>query len=66
MPSKEKPKEKEKQRPHDIFIRLPENKKYLKQELIKIAKEYDLPLSRIMLDAIEYYLKRRKKRTFDI
>jgi len=64
MPGKEK--KKYPSRVHDIYVRLPVKKRYLKKEMKKIAEEYNLPVNTIMVDAIEYYLRRRKKRTFTI
>jgi len=67
MPAKRKLTEEERKhrtRIFDFFIRLPKNKKYIKEEIKKIAQEYDVPMNRILLDAIEYYLGRRKKKTF--
>lgn len=44
-------------RPHDIQFRLPRNKVWMKDELVRIAKDNGLPLSQVMTLIITSWLK---------
>jgi len=48
----------------DLYIRLPKNQKHLKVDLAEIAKKNNVSLTRIVLDAIEYYLGKRQRKVF--
>lgn len=53
-------------RPHDISIRLPANKKHLKEELLKISAENNISYTQLMVYVIEWFLDARKKKKFTI
>jgi hypothetical protein len=53
----------EQDRALDIQIRLPENKKHLKNELKKIAKKNRLSLTQLITFIFEWWLEERKKGT---
>ncbi len=53
-------------RTFDISLRLPDNKKYLKKELVRIAKKNNLTLNNLMVYVIEWFLEQREKREFTI
>ena len=50
----------------DIGLRLPEDKKYLKKELVKISKKNNLTLTNLMIYVIEWFLEERKEKEFAI
>ena len=56
----------EKSRPADLYIRLPEEKKGIKKELVKIAAKNDITLNRLMISIVEWFLEERKDREFVI
>jgi hypothetical protein len=45
---------------HDIQFRLPKNKKWMKQELVRIAQENGLPLTQLLTMILSSWLKRRR------
>jgi len=51
---------KAKSRPLDLYIRLPDDKKGIKQELVKIAAKNDITLNRLMIAIVELFLEERK------
>ena len=53
-------------RTFDISLRLPDNKKYLKKELVRIAKKNNLTLNNLMVYVLEWFLEEREKREFTI
>ena len=53
-------------RSFDISLRLPEDKKYLKKELVKISKKNNLTLTNLMIYVIEWFLEERKDKEFTI
>ena len=53
-------------RTFDISLRLPDNKKYLKKELVRIAKKNNLTLNDLMVYVLEWFLEEREKREFTI
>ena len=53
-------------RTFDISLRLPDNKKYLKKELVRIAKKNNLTLNNLMVYLIEWFLEEREKRELTI
>ncbi len=55
-----------KSRPADLYIRLPEDKKGIKKELVKIAAENDIPLNRLMIAIVQWFLEERKDKEFTI
>jgi len=55
-----------KSRPADLYIRLPEDKKGIKKELEKIAANNDIPLNRLMIAIVQWFLEERKDREFTI
>ncbi len=55
-----------KSRPADLYIRLPEDKKGIKKELEKIAAKNDIPLNRLMIAVVQWFLEEREKREFTI
>ena len=55
-----------KSRPADLYIRLPEEKKGIKKELVKIAAKNDITLNRLMIAIVEWFLEEREKREFTI
>ena len=55
-----------KSRPADLYIRLPDDKKGIKKELEKIAAKNDIPLNRLMLAIVQWYLEEREKGEFTI
>ncbi|MCK4827851.1 hypothetical protein KA005_69625 [bacterium] len=57
---------KEKSRPAVLYIRLPEEKKGIKKELVKIAAKNDITLNRLMISIAEYFLEERKHKEFSI
>jgi len=56
----------EKSRPADFYIRLPEEKKRIKKELVKIAAKNDITLNRLMIAITENFLEERKDKEFVI
>ena len=56
----------EKSRPADLYIRLPEDKKGIKKDLVKIAAKNDITLNRLMISIVEWFLEERKDREFTI
>ena len=56
----------EKSRPADLYIRLPEEKKGIKKELVKIAAKNDITLNRLMIVIVEWFLEERKDKEFTI
>jgi len=57
---------KAKSKPADLYIRLPEEKKRIKKELVKIAAKNDITLNRLMIAITEDFLEQRKDRKFVI
>ncbi|TET25446.1 MAG: hypothetical protein E3J76_01375 [Candidatus Aminicenantes bacterium] len=57
---------KEKSKPADLYIRLPEEKKGIKKELVKIAAKNDITLNRLMIAIVDWFLEERKDREFTI
>jgi hypothetical protein len=55
-----------KSRPADLYIRLPEDKKGIKEELVKIAAKNDIPLNRLMVAIVQWFLEERKEKEFTI
>jgi hypothetical protein len=55
-----------KSRPADLYIRLPEEKKRIKKELVKIAAKNDITLNRLMISIVEWFLEERKEKEFTI
>ncbi len=55
-----------KSRPADLYIRLPEEKKRIKKELVKIAAKNDITLNRLMISIVEWFLEERKDKEFVI
>jgi len=53
-------------RQHDFYIRLPEDKKIIKTELVKIAKENHISLTQLVGYIFEWFLEERKERPFTI
>jgi len=53
-------------RQHDFYIRLPEDKKRIKTELVKIAKENHITLTQLVAYIFEWFLEERKEKTFTI
>jgi hypothetical protein len=47
-------------KPYDIQFRLPKNKKWMKEELVRIAKDNGLPLSQLMTLMISSWLKGKR------
>ena len=56
----------EKSRPPDLYIRLPEEKKGIKKELVKIAAKNDITLNRLIISIVEWSLEERKDKEFTI
>ena len=52
--------------PADLYIRLPEQKKGIKKELVRIAAENNMPLNRLMIAIVQWFLEERKDREFTI
>jgi len=48
------------QSPHDIQFRLPKNKKWIKEELIRISKDNGLPLSQLLTMILSSWLKNKR------
>jgi len=46
--------------PYDIQFRLPKNKKWMKPELVRIAKDNGLPLSQMMTLILTSWLKGKR------
>jgi len=46
--------------PYDIQFRLPKNKKWMKEELVRIAQDNGLPLSQLMTLIISSWLKGKR------
>jgi len=57
---------KAKSKPADLYIRLPEDKKGIKKELVNIAAKNDIPLNRLMIAIVQWFLEERKDREFTI
>jgi len=57
-----------KTKPADLYVRLPENKKYIKVELLKIAKRNNMSLQAIATFALEKYIEEmlKEKKEFTI
>lgn len=54
-------------RTFDLSIRLPKDKKYLKQELVKIAERNHITLNQLVVYIVEWFLDEKKqKRQFVI
>jgi len=47
-------------RNHDIQFRLPENKRWIKEELVRIGQENGLPLSQLLTMILSSWLRSRK------
>lgn len=48
------------QEKHDIQFRLPKNKKWIKEELIRISKDNGLPLSQLLTMILSSWLKNKR------
>jgi hypothetical protein len=46
--------------PHDIQFRLPKNKKWIKDELVRIGQENGLPLSQLLTMILSSWLKNKR------
>jgi len=46
--------------PHDIQFRLPKNKKWIKDELVRIGQENGLPLSQLLTMILSSWLKGKR------
>lgn len=46
--------------PHDIQFRLPKNKKWIKEELVRIGQENGLPLSQLLTMILSSWLKGKR------
>ena len=57
---------KAKSKPADLYIRLPEQKKWIKKELVRIAAKNDITLNRLMIAITESFLEQRKDKDFSI
>ena len=57
---------KTKSRRLDLYIRLPDDKKGIKKELVKIAAKNDITLNRLMIAITEAFLEQRKDKEFVI
>jgi len=57
---------KEKSKPADLYIRLPEEKRGIKKELVKIATKNDIILNRLIIAIVEWFLEERKDKEFVI
>lgn len=55
-----------KTKPADLYVRLPDNKKYIKTELVKIAEKNNMTLGSIVALALEWFVEEKKKREFTI
>ena len=55
-----------KTKPADLYVRLPDNKKYIKTELLKIAKENNMTLGAVVGLGLEWFVEEKKKREFTI
>ena len=55
-----------KSRPLDLYIRLPDDKKGIKKDLVKIAAKNDITLNRLMIFITEDFLEQRKDKEFMI
>ena len=54
-------------RPFDLSIRLPTDKKHLKQKLLKIAESNHITMNQLVIYVIEWFLEEKKqKRQFVI
>lgn len=53
-------------RTFDLSIRLPTDKKYMKQELVKIAERNHITLNQLVTYIVQWFLDERKARTFTI
>lgn len=53
-------------RPHDIAIRLPEDKRHLKRELLKTCKKNHITMTQLITSMIEWFLEEKKEREFVI
>jgi len=47
-------------RNHDIQFRLPKNKMWIKEELVRIAQENGLPLSQLLTMVLTSWMKPRR------
>jgi len=47
-------------RNHDIQFRLSKNKKWIKEELVRIAQENGLPLSQLLTMILSSWLKKKR------
>ena len=47
-------------RPHDISIRFPKDKKYLKKKLVRIAEKNAMPVTSLLTTIIEDWLESGK------
>jgi len=45
---------------HDIQFRLPKNKKWIKEELVRISQENGLPLCHLLTMILSSWLKNRR------
>ena len=51
----------DKVRPHDIAIRLPDEKKYIKKGLRRIAKRNRMSLNQLVIVILDRWLEERKE-----
>jgi len=58
--------ERKKQRSFDFAIRLPESKKYLRSNLVKIAEQNGLSLNHLVVYIFDWFLEERKNKKFSI
>ena len=45
---------------HDFQFRLPKNKKWIKEELVRIAQENGLPLSQLLTMILSSWIKNKR------
>jgi len=55
-----------KTKPADLYVRLPDNKKYIKIELLKIAKKNNMTLGAVVGLGLEWFVEEKKKREITI
>ena len=47
-------------KPHDIQFRLPKNKKWIKEEIVRIGQDNGLPMSQLITMILSSWLKGRR------
>ena len=50
-----------KTKPADLYVRLPDNKKYIKIELLKIAEKNNMTLGAVVALGLEWFVEAKKK-----